>query len=134
MNIQQKKYTNLFESIDETANKLFESYKRTSNEREFLNENGDTVENRIIFAFMGLNEAVLSENGKFTFENGIYIPAPNKKLTGRLSLTSIAESAKDEDDFVERVAHDICESKLMFWPTESDVQNLKECYNNYINR
>lgn len=121
----------LNESIDQKASRLLESYKRTKNEKAFLNENGDTDENRIMYHFIGLNEMAADPNKRFTFENGMYIPGINPKMTGRLSMFSIAESAKDAEDFAAAVSKIICEEKLMFTPSNSDIAALKEAYKSY---
>lgn len=119
------------ESYDQKAARLLESYSRSKDMKTFLSENGDTDENRIMFQFIGLNEMVSDENKRFTFENGMYIPGINPKMTGRLSLYSIAESSKNVDEFVNSVSKQICEDKLMFVPTDKDVVALREAYKAY---
>lgn len=119
------------ESYEQKAGRLLESYSRSKDMKSFLNENGDTEENRIMFQFIGLNEMVADENKRFTFENGMYIPGINPKMTGRLSLYSIAESSNTADEFVDSVSKMICEDKLMFTPTSNDVAALREAYKAY---
>lgn len=133
MNIvnNNKNANRLVENLNEKANKLVESYKRSTNQRQFLAENGDTVENQIIYNFLGLNECALNEDKRFTFENGMYIPGLNTGLGGRLSLKGMFEASKNEDEFVANVMEQICEQKLMFHPTEADEKALHEAYKNY---
>ena len=92
MNIVRNAQTPLFESESQQVNRLYESYQRTRTKRDFLAENGASEENEMIYAFIGLNEAVKDDTKRFTFENGMFIPGINPKVTGRLSLYSIAES------------------------------------------
>lgn len=131
MNIIRNTPNRLVENLDDKANRLVESYKRSVNQRQFLAENGDTLENKIIYNFLGLNECAMNEDKRFTFENGMYIPGINSGLTGRLSLKGMYESSKNEDEFVAMVADQICEQKLMFTPTEADIKALHESYQNH---
>lgn len=129
MNIEViKSETGLNESLVQTAEKLYESYMRSSNLQEFLNENGNTRDNQMVYWVLNLNETMTS-NSRFTFENGMFIPGISGKTDGRLSLSSIAESCKTDTEFAQTVSEEICESKLFFTPTERDVENLKEAYN-----
>lgn len=129
MNIEViKSETGLNESLVQTAEKLYESYMRSSNLQEFLNENGNTRDNQMVYWVLNLNETMTS-NSRFTFENGMFIPGISGKTDGRLSLSSIAESCKTDTEFAQVVSEEICESKLFFTPTERDVENLKVAYN-----
>lgn len=132
MNIKTNKNNGiLLENLDEKANRLIESYNRSRSKAQFLRENGNTIENQILYNFMGLNESVSNSSLQFHFENGMYIPSIDSKVTGRLSLPTIFENSKNENEFVENVSHMICEDKLMFTPSENDVNSLKEAYINY---
>lgn len=131
MNIVNKKPFPLVENLDDKANRLIESYTRSSNQRQFLNENGDTTENQIIFNFLGLNETVQNEDTRFTFDNGMYIPGLGAKLSGRLSLNAIFEASKNSDEFVDIVSKSICESKLLFNTTDNDKKVLRESYEKF---
>ena len=134
MNIfQQTTTTPMNESQQDTVNRLYESYRRSRHCKDFLAENGATDENRMIYAFIGLNEAVGSPERRFTFENGMFIPAINPRVTGRLTLTNMAESATNADEFVKNVSEELCESWLGFIPTASDKKALRESYNAYKN-
>lgn len=121
----------LFESESQQANRLYESYQRARTKRDFLAENGASEENEMLFAFIGLNEAIKDDTKRFTFENGMYIPGINPKVTGRLSLYNIAESCKSSSEFVTKVSDMICESRLGFTPTTQDKKALTEAYNTW---
>lgn len=128
MNIQViKDSMPLNENFEIVAEKLYESYMRSSSLREFLNENGDTRDNQMVYWVLNLNESMVNES-RFTFENGMFIPGISNKISGRLSLSSIAQSSLNEDEFVKTVTEEICESRLFFTPTELDIQNLRESY------
>ena len=131
MNIFRNTQQPLNESSEQVANRLYESYKRSQSKKDFLAENGVSETNEMLFAFIGLNESVKDESKRFTFENGMYIPAINPKVTGRLSLYSIAESSKDSYEFIKNVSEMICESKLGFVPTAQDKKSLTEAFNVY---
>lgn len=130
MNIKNKR-TLIVENMDEKAKLLLESYTRAKSEVDFLNENGNTIENQIIYNFIGLNESVNNEDQRFMFENGMYVPGLESKVSGRLTLKNIAESAKTEKEFINNVSKLICEDKLMFEPTQVDKQNLSESYKRF---
>lgn len=131
MNIVRNTQTPLFESESKQVNRLYESYQRTRSKRDFLAENGASEENEMIYAFIGLNEAVKDNTKRFTFENGMFIPGINPKVTGRLSLYSIAKSCNSSDDFVNKVSDMICESCLGFSPSAQDKKSLTEAYNTW---
>lgn len=128
MNIHKSIKQKLFESHEDETNRLVESYQRSKGINQFLAENGNTEENIILYNFMSLNESQ-NEANRFTFENGMFIPGLGSKAKGRLTLNNIAESAFSTDDYIEKVSSIICEDKLMFKPTETDLLNLKENYN-----
>lgn len=131
MNIVRNAQTPLFESESQQVNRLYESYQRSKSKRDFLAENGASEENEMIYAFIGLNEAVKNDTKRFTFENGMFIPGINPKVTGRLSLYSIAESCNTSSEFVTKVSDMICESRLGFTPTTQDKKSLTEAYNTW---
>ena len=133
MNIirSQQNDVQLNETQEQKVNRLYESYKRSSSKKDFLCENGRSEENELIWAFIGLNESVKDTTKRFTFENGMYIPGISPKVSGRLSLYSIAESASSAQEFVDTVSQEICESKLGFTPTERDRQLLESAYNTF---
>lgn len=131
MNIKNTSSAPLNESYEQKAGRLLESYSRSKDMKSFLSENGDTEENRIMFQFIGLNEMAADESKRFTFENDMYIPGINPKMTGRLSLFSIAESSKTPDEFADKVSKMICEDRLMFTPTAKDVGALREAFKAY---
>ena len=131
MNIVRNAQHPLNESESQKVNRLYESYQRTRSKIEFLVENGASEENEMIYAFIGLNEAVKDTSKRFTFENGMYIPGINPKVRGRLSLYNIAESCKSSSEFVIKVSDMICESRLGFTPTEVDKKSLTEAYNTW---
>lgn len=134
MNIYKSTKQNMInESEEQLANRLYESYQRSSSKKDFIAENGASIENDMIYAFIGLNESVKNESKRFVFENGMYIPGINPKVTGRLSLYNIAESSKNADEFVKTVSEELCENWLGFTPTQLDKRCLKEAYNAYSN-
>lgn len=122
----------LNESFGDKINRLYESYSKSTSINQFLNENGNTEENQILYHFMSLNESQ-DANNRFTFENGMYIPGLGTKATGRLSLNNIMEESKTSEEFISNVSKLICEEKLMFTPSENDIKNLKESYDHQRN-
>lgn len=122
--------SHLLENQNLNEDHLVESYLRSRNLEDFLNENGNTQANQIIYWTMSLNESMV-ESQRFEFENGMFIPGISEKVTGRLSLTNICENSKNEDEFVDQVSKEICENRLFFTPTPTDIQNLKEHFNEH---
>lgn len=123
----------LNESLEKKVDKLFESFKNSGSLNQFLAENGNSEENIILYHFMSLNESQ-DENNRFTFENGMYIPGLGSKATGRLTINRIAEYAKSVDDFISSVSSIICEDKLMFKPSETDIKNLTESFESHAKK
>lgn len=110
------------------AKALYESFHRCQNLKQFLLEHGDTMENRAMYAFIGLNEAYNDKNAQFTFENGMSIPGLNYKSDSKYTLSGISKHSANAEEFIKTVDSDICQKFLQFSLSDKDKENLTEAY------
>lgn len=129
MNIQTENQAPIKVNIFERAKSLYESYRRCSNEQQFITEHGDTPENRALYSFIGLNETMGDQTKQFIFENGIGIPGFALKSDSKYTLSGISKTSANVEEFIKTVDSEICQKFLLFSMTDNDKEKLTEAYN-----